>query len=266
MPSPLRLATFNALSGRSLTDGRVDAARFAEAIASLDVDVLALQEVDCNQPRSHGMDQAGVAAAAMGAVDHRYVDLVHGTPGEPGWVAGRRADGPADPPSHDGPSYGVALLSRRPVRAWHVLHLSPAPGRFPLPLPTRPPRVAWLPDEPRAVVAAELADPQVTVACTHLSFVPGVNARQLRRARTWLASLPGPHILLGDLNLPGRLPARLTGWTALASAATFPAPAPRLQLDHALASPQTHVPWSSTVSLHLPVSDHRALISHVRLA
>ena len=36
----MRLATFNVLHGRSLADDRVDKERFAEAIASLDADVL----------------------------------------------------------------------------------------------------------------------------------------------------------------------------------------------------------------------------------
>ena len=39
---------------RSLpADDRVDEARYVGAIATLDADLLALQEVDRNQPRSH---------------------------------------------------------------------------------------------------------------------------------------------------------------------------------------------------------------------
>ena len=49
----MRLATFNILHGRSSHDGVVDAgpAR-ATACSALDADVLALQEVDLDQPRS----------------------------------------------------------------------------------------------------------------------------------------------------------------------------------------------------------------------
>ncbi len=65
----MRLATFNVLHGRSLADDRVDRERFAEAIASLDADVLALQEVDRGQERSHRLDLTAVAAEAMGATD-----------------------------------------------------------------------------------------------------------------------------------------------------------------------------------------------------
>ena len=45
-----------------------------EAVVALDPDVLALQEVDRAQGRSHHADLAAVAADAMGAVDHRFVD------------------------------------------------------------------------------------------------------------------------------------------------------------------------------------------------
>ena len=52
----MRLATFNLLNGRSLADGQVDLERLRDAVVALDADVLALQEVDRDQPRSHGAD------------------------------------------------------------------------------------------------------------------------------------------------------------------------------------------------------------------
>ena len=121
-------------------------------------------------------------------------------------------------------------------------------------------------DEPRAAVAAVLAEPRMTLACAHLSFVPGRNAVQLRRLTRWLRTLPGPRILLGDLNLPGGLPARLTGWTPLVVAATFPSQAPRLQLDHVLAD---GLPDGATVTdagaVRLPISDHQAAVATLHL-
>jgi endonuclease/exonuclease/phosphatase family metal-dependent hydrolase len=244
---PLRLGSFNLLSGRSLVDGSIERARLVEAIGLLDVELLAVQEVDRFQARSGGIDQAAVAASALGAVASRFVATVNGTPGETGWV-------PSDPSQ-----YGVALISRLPVAEWHVLQLEPARGRFPIPIPSRPPRLLWVNDEPRVAIAAVLESPRITVACTHLSFVPLVNVRQLRAVRRWLAGLPGPQVLLGDLNLPGSLARRITGWTPLISAPTFPSPAPRLQLDHVLAS---GLPVGTRVESrvhHLPISDHRAV-------
>jgi endonuclease/exonuclease/phosphatase family metal-dependent hydrolase len=255
----LRLASFNLCSGRSLLDGLTDPDRIGAAATTLDADLLALQEVDRHQERSGGTDQAARAADALGAVVHRFVPLVAGTPGVPGWRPARR--GEPDGAVPDGPSYGVALISRRPVISWHVLHLEPAAGRWPIPILSRPPQLLWLADEPRAAVAAVLDHPRITVACTHLSFVPGVNAWQLRRVRRWLSALPGPQVLLGDLNLPGRLPARLTGWTPLVTGATFPSPAPRAQIDHVLASGLSSRVTVSGQTLRLPISDHRAVIA-----
>lgn len=291
----LRLASFNALSARSLRDGRVRPGVLAEALAGLDVDVLALQEVDRHQPRSGQSDQAAEVACALGAA-HRFVPTVLGTPGLPGWLPGIRpgtttdgvpaggrdeggcgaevggAEGSAGGSAasgsgEEGPAYGIALVSRRPVLRWAVVGLSGARGRYPLLVPgPRGSRVDWLRDEPRAAVAAVLADPLLTVACAHLSFVPGWNVHQLRRVIGWLATFPGPRLLLGDLNLPGRLPARLTGWTPLVTAATYPAPAPRLQLDHLLADglpAGTRVSGAAAVTL--PVSDHRAIVAGLYL-
>src|SRR5439155_16677031 len=100
----------------------------------------------------------------------------------------------------------------------------------------------------------------LTVACTHLTFVPGWNLRQLRLALRWLAGLPGPRVLLGDLNLPAALTrpvAAAAGWRSLGRAATYPGPRPRLQLDHAL----WHAGHASTVvgveAPLLEISDHR---------
>jgi len=275
----VRLASVNLFSGRSLSDGLIDHDRVAAAVAGLEADVVALQEVDRAQPRSGHADQAGLVAAATGAVAHRFVPLVAGTPGEPGWT---RADPHLDPDAGSdadpddasrGPTYGIALASRRPVTAWHVLPLDPPRGRWPIPVPSAPGRVPlrllWIRDEPRGAVAAVLEDPPLVVACTHLSFVPGVNARQLRRVRTWLAGLAAglgrPAVLLGDLNLPGGLPARLTGWTPLVTAPTYPSPAPRLQVDHVLA---TGLPpgatWHADV-VRLAFSDHRAVVVDLAL-
>jgi endonuclease/exonuclease/phosphatase family metal-dependent hydrolase len=262
----LRLATFNLCSGRSVYDGRIVPERLAEAVRALGADVLAVQEVDHAQERSAGLDQAAVVAEAAGATTYRFVPLVAGTPGLPGWTP---ADRDAWTPGR--PHYGIALVSRRPVVAWHELHLAPPRGRWPIVVPSRPPQLLWICDEPRAVLAAELADPPMVVASTHLSFVPGVNVRQLWTARRWLTGLAGPDrpvLLLGDLNLPGRLPARITGWTPLVTGPTFPAPNPKVQLDHVLAAPGrggAPLRAAGQVRQGLGVGDHRAAVVDVEL-
>lgn len=62
--STLRIATFNVHHCRGL-DGTVDVGRIAEVIASLDADLIALQELDRGLPRSGGIDQPGELARAL---------------------------------------------------------------------------------------------------------------------------------------------------------------------------------------------------------
>ena len=80
----MRLVTFNILNGLSPADRQVDLARLETAVRTLDPDILALQEVDQNQPRSHRVDLTALVAEAMGAHDHRFVASLDGTPPAPG--------------------------------------------------------------------------------------------------------------------------------------------------------------------------------------
>ena len=100
------------------------------------------------------------------------------------------------------------------------------------------------------------------MANTHLSVVPGWNRTQLRRVSSDLRGLPGPRLLVGDLNMTPAAVARWSGMRSLADACTFPVEAPNRQLDHVL----TDDPALRTVSVTtpiLPVSDHRPLIVDV---
>jgi endonuclease/exonuclease/phosphatase family metal-dependent hydrolase len=249
----VRLVTFNILHGRSLADGRVDIERFATAIRSLDPDVLALQEVDRDQPRSHRADLTAVAAEAMGAVSHRFVAAIAGTP-DATWMAATGAEQPGTA------AYGVALLARYPADSWQVVRLAPIRFRFPMWLPG-PRRVVIVKEEPRAALIGTLRTPlgPLTVASTHLSFVPGWGARQLRRLRRDLAASADPVVLMGDLNIPGDRPESITGYRTLGSAPTFPADEPTRQLDHILLRGDL-APVRSVCAPELPLSDHRPLV------
>ncbi|MGC4807804.1 endonuclease/exonuclease/phosphatase family protein [Micromonospora sp. DT233] len=253
----MRLVTFNVLHGRSLNDGLVDPDRLAAAVAALDADVLALQEVDRDQSRSGNLDLTAVAARALGASEHRFAAAIVGTPGADFRRPRHDDDGRGEP------CYGVGLVSRYPVRGWHVVRLAPAPVRAPIHLPGG--GVVLLRDEPRVVLAAVLETPQgeVTVAATHLSFVPGWNARQLRRSVRALRALPAPRVLLGDLNLPAGAARLVSGWVPLGRRPTYPAAHPRVQLDHVLADRRGRERLPPVTAVSTPattISDHRPLV------
>jgi endonuclease/exonuclease/phosphatase family metal-dependent hydrolase len=103
----LRVATFNIQHGRG-ADGRVDPARLARACASLDADILGLQEVDVGVARSGGVDLVGEVADATGmhAAFHA-VDTIGGG------------------------GYGNALLARSRLEEVERLSLPGAEGREP---------------------------------------------------------------------------------------------------------------------------------------
>jgi endonuclease/exonuclease/phosphatase family metal-dependent hydrolase len=246
----VRLGTWNVLHGAATVDGPVDVDGFAAAVGGLDVDVLGLQEVDRAQPRSGGSDLTEVAAEALGAADHRFAPTLHGVPGA--WT-------PVPGPPGD-PAYGVALLSRLPVLEWREVPLPRLPRDIPLVL-GHPRRLVRVRDEPRTALVARIAGPHgpVTVVTTHLTFIPGWNLVQLRHLVRALRT-EDPLVITGDLNLGvrrARLGSRLTG---LVSGRTFPADAPRRQIDHMLgrgvvaSAPRVH---------HPPLSDHRALSATV---
>ncbi|GAA3795436.1 endonuclease/exonuclease/phosphatase family protein [Streptomyces phyllanthi] len=297
----MRFATFNVLHGRTLGDGRPvsvpapDAERpLADAVASLDADIVALQEVDRLQERSGHADQARAAADASGARDWRYASAVHGraVPGQ-GWVLdpaepGLRVYGPRDArPGPDVPSHGIALLSRLPVREWRARRFAPAPLGMPLRVAGRS-GLTVVRDQPRAALAAVPVGPHgpFTVVALHLSFVPGWNVRQLLAVRDWIADLPRPCVLLGDFNLIGAIPRAVLngaervgtvpgrrrsalavvagGWREPARVPTYPSHRPVVQFDHVLAAGAPRFAVDGVRAPRTPISDHRPLVVGLR--
>lgn len=252
----MRMATFNILHGRGVDDDQVDVDRLAECVTRLNADVLALQEVDCDQPRSAMADLTAVAAEAMGAVSHRFVAAISGTPGAT-WMA---ATGDEQPGTA---AYGIALLSRFPALNWQVVRLPRIPARFPMYLPG-PRRIQIVDEEPRAAVLARFDTDlgPLTVANTHLSFVPGWNRVQLRRLARDLRAFPGPRVLMGDLNMIPPTPQRWARLQPLATAPTFPVDVPDRQLDHILTDDHRLTAGSCSAP-QLSVSDHRPLVVDV---
>jgi len=259
----VRIATFNLMHGRSPKHLEVRESDLRDAAAQIDADVLGMQEVDRNQERSGCADQTAVVAEALGAAWSRFVPALDGTPSHVvTWTASSDDDGSAT----TGPTYGVGLVSRLPVREWHVRRFAPAPVSLPLMVPGVKglPRI---PDEPRLALAAVIDGPRgpFTVVTAHLSFVPGWNVAQLRALTKWASMLPGPRLVAGDLNLPGILPRAVSGWRQLARTATYPSYRPRLQFDHVLAHGMPPSMTHRAHALRLPVSDHCAVAVDLEL-
>lgn len=249
----MRIATFNILHGRSLDDGEVDVDRLAAAVKSLDADVLGLQEVDRDQPRSMNADLTAVAAEAMGATEHQFVAALAGTPGGT-WMA---ATGDEQPGSA---TYGIALLSRYPVVSWRVIRLPALRAAVPMWFKgSRKP--VWVRDEPRVAVAAVLDGPfgEVTVCTTHLSFIPGWSALQLSRLVRSLTGTREPLVLIGDLNMGPGQATQVTGLRGAGTAPTFPVDEPQRQLDHVLVRGGLRATGPAETP-RLPLSDHRPLV------
>ncbi|MFF2542942.1 endonuclease/exonuclease/phosphatase family protein [Kitasatospora sp. NPDC058063] len=301
----VRLATFNVLHGQrfpadghppTTASGDATARPLVDAVASLDAEVVALQELDRFQQRSGRVDQARAVAEATGAADWRYASAFHARalPGRT-WVRDRSEPGLRvyGPPGagHDGevPSHGIALLSRLPVLGWRARRFGAPPLAVPLRLPGRA-GLTVIRDHPRVALAAVLQGRRgpFTAVALHLSFVPGWNVGQLLAVHRWIADLPRPHVLLGDFNIVGTIPALAlgaaellspsgsskprpigppsrSGWRQPARVRTFPSHRPLVQLDHVLAAGLEPHRAASVRAPRTPISDHRPLVVELPL-
>jgi endonuclease/exonuclease/phosphatase family metal-dependent hydrolase len=218
----LRVMTYNIRHGRG-RDGRVDLARITEVIRSYGPDVVGIQEVDVNKPRSGLVHQAAELAERLGMT---------------------MAFGPCI--DADGERYGIATLSRLPIRDSRLISL-PVRDR----------------SEPRCALMTRLTwEGTVEIVNTHLSTVFRERGAQCELLS---CSLGADHtIIIGDFNCTPWSPAYKTlsyGFrSATRFARTWPATLPIVPIDHILvrglevvtAGTWTHRP-ARVASDHLPV-------------
>ena len=229
---------------------------------NLEFELLGIQEVDENQPRSDGARQVEEIAKASGAKYWAYARTLIGTPGGV-W---RKPDGAELElqSSQSSPSYGIGVISKLPVTKWHRLELGKAWIGMPLAVGGKKGmRLVYIKDEPRVCIIAELEN-GYTVATTHLSFVPFVNYFQLRKIQRFMAKLPGTHLLLGDLNLGWNLPQKLTSWKTLGIKKTYPSWKPAIQFDYLMSKEKLNY---AQISLpKMDISDHIPLAVEIMKA
>lgn len=235
-PSSLTVAAYNVRHGVGMDDV-LDLERTAVAIAALDADIVALQEVDEATGRCGGVDQAAWLGERLG-MHHAFGSFM----------------------DFDGGRYGMAILSRFPIDAassWR--------------LPTG--------HEPRVALAVEVSPPgcgSVTIVDVHFDWVndDGFRHAQACEVRSRLESIDTPWILLGDFNdTPGsrtRAMFALLGTEGTRSAeatATWPADAPRVDIDSIVAGPRgAWRPIEARVIAEQVASDHRPVTALVTRA
>ncbi len=227
----LRIATYNIRHGRG-TDDILDLDRTARAIATLDADIVALQEVDEKVGRSGGVDEAATLGRTLG-MHHAFGSFM----------------------DYDGGRYGLAILSRWPIESATTWRL-----------PTgNEPRVAL------AIEVDPPGIGPCTIVDVHFDWVKddGFRFAQAEAVAERLSMLDRPWILLGDFNdSPGTRTRRLLGGLGIegrgpeGGSATWPATAPTVDIDTIIAGPgETWHAFEKRIDPEETASDHRPVVA-----
>jgi len=265
----MRITSWNFLHGQPLKPP-MDRA-YAAAVQSLASDVIALQEVDFNLERSDSRNQSSDVAEVIGAAHWGFAPSIAGTPGvkwrklkeEEKVVLSDRNSNDIRNVSESG-YYGIAIISKIPVKSWLRLELGRSIVGMPLAVGNEKGKLTliYVKDEPRLAIAAVL-DNGWTVINTHLSFVPFVNIYQLFKLSRWAKAIEREYstkvILLGDFNLPGGIPSKLTLWKRATQSLSYPSWSPKISFDYILMRRENLSQSSEVVVPTLDISDHRPI-------
>ena len=249
-PVPLRIATYNIHAG-SGADNVFDLDRQAAALRALHADVIGLQEVDVHWgARSQDLDVARELAERLGMrVSFAPIYSLHPvTAGEP-----RR-------------EFGVAVLSRYPIRSAVNHEITRLSTQDPNPVPTPAPGFGEVTLKVRGV--------PVQVFVTHLDYRadPSVRVAQVADTRRIMSAersaVPGARqVLLGDFNATPDAAELAPLWTELrdagpANGVTFPADVPVKRIDYVAVGTGIDI-RSATVPAEPAASDHRPVVAEV---
>ena len=224
-------------------------------------DFISLQEVDYLQPRSGNINQTKLIAESMGLKYWYYLPALLGTPGsrwqkvknlEPGIIS-QNTNNPSP-----NTSYGIGFATSVPIKKIYTKALGRSIIGMPLLVPKdngKGARFIYVKDEPRVALIAELEN-GLTIATTHLSFVPFVNVFQLNRLIIALKNLSGVPVLVGDLNLPANIPSKLSGFKSVISQSTYPSWKPKIQFDYIMVANKQDVQAKPLSTIKPSISDH----------
>jgi endonuclease/exonuclease/phosphatase family metal-dependent hydrolase len=229
-PVGVRVLTYNIHHGEGL-DGRFDLPRLADIMNGAEADLIALQEVDRGTRRASGVDQLAELARLTG---------MHA-------VFGKAMD-------YQGGAYGVAVLSRAPVRQVRNRRL---PGS-----PEREPRTALTVD-----VDISERSPRIQFTTTHLDQGRDL-MDQVAQASYLAAGLSAgseARILAGDMNTrPDTLTMQILArrWTdTFADPPPDPTGRPRRRVDYVMVRPAAS--WRTVESHYIDAplaSDHQPVL------
>jgi endonuclease/exonuclease/phosphatase family metal-dependent hydrolase len=234
----LRVVTFNIRHAAPKDSYRGLPDQLAAACASLNADVLALQEVDVGVPRSGRANLAEVAADACGMAYYFAKTRKHAYQGQ----------------------YGNALLVRGSIADAEVVKLS---GDHRHTVPVGPWALKPFREPRNAIIATITVDGNVISAGTgHFAAYPSARRQQLTTAAERLVERPVPRLLLGDFNIPWPQAAEWLAPYGLTLAEAELSSGQRHGIDHValagLTATYAETRW-------LPISDHPAKIVEVEL-
>lgn len=245
----LRVMTYNIHSCINM-DGKVFPERIGEAIASLEPDIVALQEVDEEHPRTHYCRQAEFIADYLGMAFDFFPVLKNG--------AGK---------------YGLAILSRYPIQKIQHGYL---------PYPFKKERHKLQEKRGAMLVGIETFLGRLVVLNTHLGLYPMERRIQIEELTgdKWLSdeTTDTPLIFCGDLNTGERsfsykrICERLSDVQRLEKAPGYPKPTffswrPIFRLDHIFVSRHfnvNHVVVPDTYRFRI-ASDHLPVFAEISL-
>jgi hypothetical protein len=213
------------------------------------------------QPRSGNINQTKLIAESMGLKYWYYLPALLGTPGSR-WKKVKNLEQGIISQNTNNPSsktsYGIGFATSVPIKKIYTKALGRSIIGMPLLIPKdngKGARFIYVKDEPRVALIAELEN-GLTIATTHLSFVPFVNVFQLNRLTFALKKLSGVPVLVGDLNLPANIPSKLSGFKSVISQSTYPSWKPKIQFDYIMVANNQEVQASPLSTIKPDISDH----------